>query len=1329
MADYKTDGSQVDYETTLQINENRDPTASLYTTTDEVYQKREREAKIAQMEALLNLAGMGGAVYGTALLVNRNPELANFVANLPGANRYAEKHKIAKAVSISNGFNPVDLTDQYAKQSFGRSVLSMALSIEELSPFGIFKTLQVTNILEPFVGVSRDVEDIKFTGSSIAASEEYYSKLIHTASKGTQQLTGDDVRHGFTLRGSVLYRNLADGSGAIDESQPILQHARPVTTHVKMGDSLSPNRLVDKFSAMHGTNLGFNTYHKEQMAFVAGSSKIDLARKWIASGINQGLEIGYKTLDNPIAGLEDLLKAGGLQATGLFDNKYYKMIKDKANIQFGTQGRYNMTMRASMGAFAENLAKKSAGIYLGYQAVNHVLDMVSPDSSVWSDGLVSGLTANYANIRVGLAKIFSDPFQRYKNAQEDAADGSTNLSTLAGFPLAGAVLGGSLPYYKRLFDSATQGIEAASDIADAKMSGYGFLGNLTKKLGLQATTSSKANALKGAAIGAAIALPFLPGALIGDSSKELKDRYSGKVLEENRENKYWLAGGSPWEGGKIKSFEASRVARILSGAKDQVLYGGDNDLKRDLDPIYSPLKYLKNPYAFEEMHQHDMPYPVWGMNVDYGSFLGKLYQGTVGEFIKPTVVNEKFLEDSKILARGSLEDFRNNAFSATSVVANTAPAGSAKIEGILNTFNAKATYQSFIDKSDKLGDYPIAFTANYRDKQMIASGMMLREESPEVDPYALAASQTYSSLTDFAGLKGFTSSLVIEKLGYDPSSTRLQLARSGTARSLADDIKDENLGDLFGLGEFQRRMVPTSASSKQNDINPMLNSVAPSWMPQNEEKYFNDFSKGNYWDKVSHGEERLAGEGYAQLNESLKGVNPEDYPLVHQYKILSDTAMGSPEQIAMREYLLKAQSDGKLSQKETDIFYTTLTQEQAKSRTKDFSEYKTSEEFSRLSAGGKVLNTIWETAAHNSETVLEPLTPFRPGAKFIHKRTAIEDYEKTMLAGPDTAIWTSPYSHFIRPTMNRISQLMLPGLQKPIEAQQRDNVEEYFDKLEYLKARKLGRTNDALRTVHGATAAGIMDTSSYNKFRSGLSDNQKAYLESFSKETDKDKQRKILEMLPTDVAKGYAEIWRNLAVAETAKRSGRDVEDAIKTAYLKDSVGAVAKGSISGSDFTRDLDQAVQDEKIERAMKGKTGGFSKKDELVAQAKEMRLRAADAEAEQYISATTGVPAQDWIGWDPRLKLDEVKLRTLQIGNADTYQYGYWDADLQRNSRIVALDDENYITESYNEIRKGLRTNMLKKVDLERSLFSHGLMAKRIVLSEAGRNDLDMRIENE
>ena len=43
--------------------------------------------------------------------------------------------------------------------------------------------------------------------------------------------------------------------------------------------------------------------------------------------------------------------------------------------------------------------------------------------------------------------------------------------------------------------------------------------------------------------------------------------------------------------------------------------------------------------------------------------------------------------------------------------------------------------------------------------------------------------------------------------------------------------------------------------------------------------------------------------GFETLNPELKGINPNEYPLVYQYKILQNIARGSSEHIAVRDYL------------------------------------------------------------------------------------------------------------------------------------------------------------------------------------------------------------------------------------------------------------------------------------------------------------------------------------------------------------------------------------------------------------------------------------------
>ena len=1773
---------------------NFNPLDVSHSSTEDAYRRRKNKERHAQIEAWLTIAGLGGGAYGTAILVNKNPELAEFIAKLPGANRYSIKHEIAVDNSIAFGGKPTNLKGLYTDQSLGRSLLSIAASIEELSPFGVLKTLQFTNILEPLTNVSREAKDVHISGSTIRSSLDYYDRLIHTMSGKEKSLLESDTKRGFLLRNNQLFRYLEDGT--IDEADPVLKHVRMVTTHTKMGEEISPNRLLNKFANLLGTNLGYDSYSKEGTALIAGKSWKDLAMRWANAGFMHSMEIGYKTLDNPLQGVEELFKATGIPnigkngslVGGIFDSNWYQSLKKKANIQLGTGGVYNTTTKDAMTRLGKNLVGKSLAAYVGYQAVNQVLDMVTPDSSAWNDGIISGLTANYANVRVGLAKVLADPFQRYKEAQENVADGSTSLITLAGFPIAGATAGASLAWYKRMKDSAFEGIEAATLDSDIKVHKYGFAQGIAEKLKLGETNLSKSWGFRGAVIGAAISLPFLPGALIGESSEDLKASYSGERKEAYRASTGWLAGSEDIKGGHIKAFVPSRVARILSDAEDEVRYNGDNKLKRKLDPIYSPFSYLKNPYAFEEMHQDDMPYPVWGMNVDYGSFLGKIYQGTVGEFIKPTIINPQFLEDSRLIRTNAIENYRQQA--QLDVNRNEQQSAS-------QTYHASklSLAANWLGITGKSGEYPIMSFAKPNERQMIDSGMMLAEESPSSDPHTLAAAQTYNALTDFTGLKGFTTSLIVNKMGYDPTDVRRQLARSGDAVSLADDFKDANVGDALALGEFARRIIPMGAGSNPDDVNPMLNN-APKWLPNDPTKYFNDFSRGNsfclapeslvevypnkvkkakdiletdllvdkkgyptkiqgivklkdketlkiifnlngttpitctgehpiavkikstgthkpmllgtlkvlnkflkalegktevkkeeialkvgksasgctkfwkllekygkikttkkrvyvldtelfdeylldygiyfkeakdlevgdyvaypkpiynnssvidtfdlaeifkddgfaitenyiyynrsqisaenyeyfrgesekipdsfiykakweqltclkdtpyrfkrylklsselgsfaglwlaegwstgtahhvkeievvnkiysdigipykirykegngcyasfhckwlarfmgyicgygaknkfihdvvfnapqefvdnfikmyyfgdgsegvydrrhvkaaktvsyqlalnmqklllirqgiiasvvrdaepskkskinekeiksgvsyniyirpqeshsnlwrqdekyiYWrvnsieysgssdvyafetedstfcaynilthnSKIPLGEHRLPGKGLEVYKPELKGMDPNDYPLIYQYQVLSDVATNSPEHLSLKTYLLNADKEGKLSDTERDMFYESLTEEQAKKQRKQFSEYKSTEQFSKFSIGGKVLNKIWETAAHNAESPLETLTPFRPGAKFIHKRSAIEDYEMTMLNGPDTGIWTNPYSHFIRPAINRTAGI-LPGTQKPEHAEERDNVEEYFDKLEYLKARRNGRTNDVLRTVHGATAAGILDVNDFNKFSAGLSDNQRDYLQSFSKTTDSSDRRKILEMLPTDVAAGYQRIWNNLEVAEKAKKSGKDVDEAVKDAYIKSNMKELLSSRITGSNDSAQLDAAVMESKKQKAMSGQN--FSRRDELLAKTRELKLREADKEAEAYVAARTGVPGEDWIGWDPRLKLDEVKLRTLQIGKADTYDYGFWDSDLKRNARIIALDDEDEVTRSYEDIKRTMRSDLLRKKDIERTMFNNGIFARRVVLSDANTNNTDIRLQ--
>ena len=66
-------------------------------------------------------------------------------------------------------------------------------------------------------------------------------------------------------------------------------------------------------------------------------------------------------------------------------------------------------------------------------------------------------------------------------------------------------------------------------------------------------------------------------------------------------------------------------------------------------------------------------------------------------------------------------------------------------------------------------------------------------------------------------------------------------------------------------------------------------------------------------------------------------------------------------------------------------------------------------------------------------------------------------------------------------------------------------------------------------------------------------------------------------------------------------------------------------------------------------------------------------------------------------------------------------------MKRNARIIALDDEDQVTRSYEDIKSTMRSDLIRKKDIERSLFSNGIFARRVILSDANVNNTDIRIE--
>jgi len=108
---------------------------------------------------------------------------------------------------------------------------------------------------------------------------------------------------------------------------------------------------------------------------------------------------------------------------------------------------------------------------------------------------------------------------------------------------------------------------------------------------------------KGAAIGLALMLPFIPG-MLGSRKKgnELRDIHSGEEMVPVRSGRWWEVGSTAFEGARIKEWRPHWSILHKSHAEDAALYGSEAE-KWKHNPILHPDQGETS--FFLKRHLHD----------------------------------------------------------------------------------------------------------------------------------------------------------------------------------------------------------------------------------------------------------------------------------------------------------------------------------------------------------------------------------------------------------------------------------------------------------------------------------------------------------------------------------------------------------------------------------------------------------------------------------------------------------------------------------------------------------------------------------------------------
>lgn len=886
---------------------------------------------------------------------------------------------------------------------------------------------------------------------------------------------------------------------------------------------------------------------------------------------------------------------------------------------------------------------------LGYKYADYAVrntDLLN--NTIFDKGITAGLATIWAQGNVAKAKFGEvTGWTDYGKEQEKIAPGSTSLTKLSAFPIAGAIAGAGVNYVERLYLTGKlqlrgRTISAAANTADKILKRHEGQSIITK-IGKTLRESDSAiirsiaespiaiKATIGAAIGLLPILPFLPGAFAPDrTEQETVDYYSGKTEVAVRKGRWWEAGRSRYEGGAVDYYRPSWYARLMQGGEEKSIWG-PLEKNGELSPLQ---KFYESNFTYdlEEAHYKDRPYPQTGRAFYDVPIIGPLLSATLGQIVKP-------------VSYMHTDEFYNGSSNTYKQL----PPGFGK------------------ERVTELGEQlPGAPISAHGIKSTIGEEMR--------------------RMTELSGLPGFLFNTIKKQLtgSEDLFDQEPILASADQIDSSARSYYDMNLGGMAGSNELFRRLLPHKRN--QLDIyNPLRNQM-PDWMPGSGERS-KDFQHGDPYTAIVEGETRLPGEGYASRFTDLKGVNPADYPLIHKYKILGDVAPFSDAFKSVEAQASAAAKNGTFTKDEMDLYNQTKQQVITRRDKRDFVEYKYQDKEldpvqqalakwnedhkdpkDKPSWFDKTVGSYWENLSHNSETSIEQLTPISPMAKLLHMRTATEDYEQTQVYGTENSFWDKPWSNFVRPFLSSTAK-SLGDKNIPQEVQGRRNLEEYFDILKYLKFTRLKgiakSVNDEDATTEfehkrRETLFGVNPyTYDYSEIFRALPRRDRDYFNAFTETHDLKDRAKILNMVP-DNEKG-------LYIAKWQQTDTQDFTKAVKLGILTQD--QVDKGMEAAKTLFEEKDSE---------------GLPKTKELFGEYVGTRLqgesypdwyRRTKLLPEKADELGFNIPGPDWVGFNPAVDLDDIKLKVVENLGENIQDYDLWPTAEKAMLSKPYIDDKS------------------------------------------------------
>ena len=365
----------------------------------------------------------------------------------------------------------------------------------------------------------------------------------------------------------------------------------------------------------------------------------------------------------------------------------------------------------------------------------------------------------------------------------------------------------------------------------------------------------------------------------------------------------------------------------------------------------------------------------------------------------------------------------------------------------------------------------------------------------------------------------------------------------------------------------------------------------------------------------------------------------------------------------------------------------------------------------------------WESYTHNADLPITPgmamnkIAPFQPHSKFVKRLTPIELYAQTRVYGRELQMWQNYGEDFIGTAFNEVKAKMF-GDSIPAKVEYQRTMVEYFDKLKWLKYHSLEQAsqmhdNSELSEYYAQkkkqTMYGADPYRGYSDIFRALPGTERDFYREFVNETDPDNQARILELAPEAMKRIYIAQWQNKRIKSLGNKAEAGIADASEKAELKNLYKL------------RESEGFVKNHELEHQYKQETQGSD-----LSYADWVRLK----ELKEYFKAFK-LPKANFVGYDPRVDLEDVKLKVAQNENLDIHNIGLWDQQAESVRRKPYVDagasllsDWHETPQTESEFEADVR-RMIREASNKIHLAPVRGLGNRVIVQAQDTREIDVR----